>query len=209
MQRDFEELPLSAVHSLQETLVQLTLQHARSSPAIRTQLCLALAALALHLPPSEWVDGAAGNGSGHAGVVYWLWARFGGQAPDIALPCMLELLTVLPEVWRTSSASQLADPPSCCLIVQHAVHSRSNGALRSIWHLFFTGSQHLPAVGAARAPPQDRAGAVQHISGGFPDSDSSAPAVRWMLHAQIAASCRLFVPSTCLCHMRAPANKES
>lgn len=107
MQRDFEELPLSAVHSLQETLVQLTLQHARSSPAIRTQLCLALAALALHLPPTEWVDGTAGNGSGHAGVVYWLWARFGGQAPDIALPCMLELLTVLPEVCRTSSPLQL------------------------------------------------------------------------------------------------------
>jgi transportin-3 len=98
VQRDFEELPLPAVHSLQETLVQLTLQHARSSPAIRTQLCLALAALALHLPPNEWVNGAAGNGSGQIGVVYWLWARFGGQAPDIALPCMLELLTVLPEV---------------------------------------------------------------------------------------------------------------
>lgn len=103
VQRDFEELPLSAVHSLRDTLVALTLQHARSSPAVRTQLCLALAALALHLPPQEWSDGGDGNG-GHTGVVYWLWSRFGNQAPDIALPCMLELLTVLPEV----------PPPSPC-----------------------------------------------------------------------------------------------
>lgn len=33
-----------------------------------------------------------------SGVVLWLWHRLGSQPPDIALPCMLELLTVLPEV---------------------------------------------------------------------------------------------------------------
>lgn len=96
VQRDFEELPPPAVHALRDKLVGLTLQHARSSPAVRTQLCLALAALALHLPAGEWAaDGGAG---GNVGVVYWLWSRFGSQPPDIALPCMLELLTVLPEV---------------------------------------------------------------------------------------------------------------
>ncbi len=54
MQRDFEELPGEQVPALRGKLLALTLHNARASPALRTQLCLALAALAVHLPASEW-----------------------------------------------------------------------------------------------------------------------------------------------------------
>lgn len=54
VQRDYEELPEEQVPALREKIIDLLLQSARASPALRTQLCLALAALAVHLPASHW-----------------------------------------------------------------------------------------------------------------------------------------------------------
>jgi transportin-3 len=54
VQRDYEELPVEQIPALREKLIALLLQSARASPALRTQLCLSLAALALHLPASQW-----------------------------------------------------------------------------------------------------------------------------------------------------------
>lgn len=59
VQRDYEELPAEQVPALRGKLLALTLQNARASPALRTQLCLAMAALAVHLPASQWTVSAA------------------------------------------------------------------------------------------------------------------------------------------------------
>ncbi|KAG2500508.1 hypothetical protein HYH03_001285 [Edaphochlamys debaryana] len=88
VQRDFEELPDNAVDSLRESLLQLLIRFSKGAPPVRTQLCLGLAALAVHVPSDRW---------GPTGVVRWFAAKFGAVQPDLALPCMLELLTVLPQ----------------------------------------------------------------------------------------------------------------
>ena len=89
VQRDFEELPQGAAQSLRDSLVALLVKHCQGNAAVRTQLCLAIAALAAHLPAAQW---------GPTGVVGWLAQRLGGEAQNVSLPCMLELLTVLPQV---------------------------------------------------------------------------------------------------------------
>lgn len=89
VQRDYEELPADAVPQLRDSLLQLLLKFGTGSPAVRVQLCLALAALAAHLPAAQWGEG---------GVLKWLMDRMNGQDPSVALSCMLELLTVLPQV---------------------------------------------------------------------------------------------------------------
>ena len=61
----------------------------QGNSAVRTQLCLAIAALAAHLPAVQW---------GPEGVVGWLAQRLGSEPQAVSLPCMLELLTVLPQV---------------------------------------------------------------------------------------------------------------
>jgi transportin-3 len=112
-QRDFEELPPEAAASLRESLLQLLLRFSRGAPPVRTQLCLALAALAAHLPAASWPadgDGGAGGslltsppqpGSGgnapSGNVVRWFAHRFRNEPPEAALPCVLEMLTVLPQ----------------------------------------------------------------------------------------------------------------
>lgn len=89
VQLDFDELPAGAAASLRDSLVGLLLRYAHGSRPTRTQLCLALAALAAHLPAAEW---------GGGGAVQWLAGRMAGEPSEAALPCMLELLTVLPQV---------------------------------------------------------------------------------------------------------------
>ncbi len=44
-------------------------------------------------------------------MVMWLWHSFSSQPPDIALPCMLELLTVLPEVRPCRPVPAIYRPP--------------------------------------------------------------------------------------------------
>ncbi|KXZ44767.1 hypothetical protein GPECTOR_62g882 [Gonium pectorale] len=88
VQRDFEELPPEAVDSLRESLLQLLIRFSKGAPPVRTQLCLGLAALAVHVPSERWGD---------SGVVRWFALKFGSLPPELALPAMLELLTVLPQ----------------------------------------------------------------------------------------------------------------
>jgi transportin-3 len=90
VQRDYEELPPDAVPQLRDSLMTLLFKFGTgSSPAVRTQLCLAIAALSAHLPAGQWGEG---------GVLRWLMNKFSGQDPAMAMSCMLELLTVLPQV---------------------------------------------------------------------------------------------------------------
>lgn len=89
VQRDFEELPDAAVDSLRDSLVTLLLKFARGAPPVRTQLCLALAALCTHVPAERW--------GGPNGAPRWFANRFQTFPPETALPCMLELMTVIPQ----------------------------------------------------------------------------------------------------------------
>ncbi|KIY97732.1 hypothetical protein MNEG_10232 [Monoraphidium neglectum] len=90
VQRDFEELPQDAVPQLRDSLFALLLRFANArAQAVRTQLALALAALAAHVPAAAW--------GGEGGVLRWFAERFASQASDVALSCMLEILTVLPQ----------------------------------------------------------------------------------------------------------------
>ncbi|CAG9460545.1 unnamed protein product [Pedinophyceae sp. YPF-701] len=88
VEKDLDQLPASAIPQLRDSLVQLLLKFCQGSPPVRTQLCLAIAALAAHLPAVEW---------GGVGPVRWLADGLGRLDSKIALPCMLELLTVLPQ----------------------------------------------------------------------------------------------------------------
>lgn len=75
------------------------------SKAWSMQLCLGMVALAVHMPPEEW---------GTGGVVQWLGKELGSHAD--AIPCLLELVTVLPQVsWSlaTSRLSCFKDLVSC------------------------------------------------------------------------------------------------
>jgi hypothetical protein len=89
VQRDYNELPAEAVSALRDSLFALLLRYAKDSPAVRTQLCLALAALAAHAPAALW---------GGQGVLGWLMNAFSSQPREVALSGMLELMTVLPQV---------------------------------------------------------------------------------------------------------------
>jgi transportin-3 len=54
---------------------------------VRTQICIAMAALAVHVPVEDW---------GGGGIVNWLSDEMNSQQDFI--PSFLELLTVLPQV---------------------------------------------------------------------------------------------------------------
>ena len=94
VQRDFEELPAGAAEALRASLLNLLIRFATGATAVRTQLCLAIAAMAAHIPSRQWGEG---------GIVVWLAESLSKQAQDIALPCMLELLTVIPEACLPAS----------------------------------------------------------------------------------------------------------
>ncbi len=93
VQRDFEELPEGAAASLRDSLVELLLRFGTGSSPVRTQLCLAVAALTAHMPPQQW---------GPGGSLQWLVQRLsiGTDSQQAALPCLLDLLTILPQVCR-------------------------------------------------------------------------------------------------------------
>jgi transportin-3 len=88
VQRDFEELPPDAVIGLRESLVALLFRFSNGAPPVRTQLCLAVAAMAAHLPAQHWDGGS---------IVRWLMQRCQSVPQDVALPCLLEMLIVLPQ----------------------------------------------------------------------------------------------------------------
>lgn len=87
VQRDFDDLPPGAAGSLRDSLLALLLKF-EEGPT-RTQLALAVASLAAHLPSAEW--------SG-VGALQWLADKLTSvNVGATALPCLLELLTVFPQ----------------------------------------------------------------------------------------------------------------
>lgn len=73
-----------AAASLRDSLVRALLHFAAGPPSVRNALCLALAALAAHLPGPAWPAG---------GALPALAQRLASEPPERAVPCLLELLT--------------------------------------------------------------------------------------------------------------------
>lgn len=89
-QRDFEELTPQQAEGLRDFLVQLLIKYGPGPRTVRIQLCVAIAAMAVHVPSAQF-----GNG----GVIGWLFARLQQDSrPETAVVCMLELLVTLPQV---------------------------------------------------------------------------------------------------------------
>ncbi|GAB4860681.1 Transportin mos14 [Ancistrocladus abbreviatus] len=86
VQRDFEELPSEAFRPLRDSLNTLLKKFHKGPPKVRTQISLAVAALAVHVPIDDWGDG---------GIVKWLREEMKSHAECV--PGFLELLKVLPE----------------------------------------------------------------------------------------------------------------
>ncbi|KAK8984010.1 hypothetical protein V6N11_029343 [Hibiscus sabdariffa] len=86
VQRDFEELPSEAFFQLRNSLNNLLKKFHKGPPIVRTQISIAVAALAVHVPAKDWGDG---------GIVNWLRDEMNSH-PEF-IPGFLELLTVLPE----------------------------------------------------------------------------------------------------------------
>ncbi|KAL0364625.1 UNVERIFIED_CONTAM: Transportin MOS14 [Sesamum angustifolium] len=86
VQRDFEELPSEAFRPLRVSLNTLLKSFHKGPPKVRTQISLAVAALAVHVPAEDWGDG---------GIVNWLRDEMNSNPEYI--PSFLELLRVLPE----------------------------------------------------------------------------------------------------------------
>ncbi|BAT11307.1 transportin MOS14 [Oryza sativa Japonica Group] len=86
VQRDFEELPSEAFRPLQDSLYALLKKFSKGPQKVRTQICIAMAALAVHVPVEDW---------GGGGIVNWLSDEMNSQQDFI--PSFLELLTVLPQ----------------------------------------------------------------------------------------------------------------
>ncbi|XP_047968698.1 transportin MOS14 isoform X1 [Salvia hispanica] len=86
VQRDFEELPSEAFRPLRISLNTLLKSFHKGPPKVRTQISLAVAALAIHVPAEDWGDG---------GILNWIRDEMNSH-PE-CIPSFLELLRVLPE----------------------------------------------------------------------------------------------------------------
>ncbi|XP_073000686.1 transportin MOS14 [Typha latifolia] len=86
VQRDFEELPSEAFRPLRDSLYALLKNLNKGPPKVRTQICIAVAALAVHVSVEEW---------GGGGIVNWLSNEMKSH-PEF-IPSFLELLTILPQ----------------------------------------------------------------------------------------------------------------
>lgn len=86
VQRDFEELPPAAFVSLRDSLKNLLKKFCKGPSKVRTQICIAMSALAVHVSAQDW---------GGGGILNWLRDELGSK-PD-CLISFLELLTVLPQ----------------------------------------------------------------------------------------------------------------
>lgn len=99
--RDFEELPRDTGFGLPETLLGLLSRHANAPNAVKTQLCLCLAALVLHLPAAKWSGGSFLESL----------QQFAGkhaQSGDV-MGVILEVLTVVPQEAGTYQPAILPD----------------------------------------------------------------------------------------------------
>lgn len=88
VQEDFDELPPDSHSSLLHSLITLLVKYSLGFSPVKTQLCLALASFVAQAPASHW----EGRGS-----VQWFASRLGQEPKEVAVPCMLEMLEVLPE----------------------------------------------------------------------------------------------------------------
>ncbi|KAF9624704.1 hypothetical protein IFM89_012997 [Coptis chinensis] len=86
VQRDFEELPSEAFRPLRDSLNALLKKLHKGSPVVRTQISIAVAALAVHVSVEDW---------GGGGIVNWVRDEMNSH-PE-CIPSFLELLTVLPQ----------------------------------------------------------------------------------------------------------------
>ncbi|XP_059641909.1 transportin MOS14 [Cornus florida] len=86
VQKDFEELPLEAFRPLRDSLNSLLKTFHKGPPKVRTQISLAVAALAVHVSAEDWGEG---------GIVNWLRDEMNSH-PE-CIQSFLELLRVLPE----------------------------------------------------------------------------------------------------------------
>ncbi|KAI3833657.1 hypothetical protein MKX03_022435 [Papaver bracteatum] len=86
VQKDFEELPSEAFRPLRDSLNGLLKKLHKGPPIVRTQISIAVAALAVHVSAEDWGDG---------GIVNWLRDEMNSH-PE-CIPSFLELLTVLPQ----------------------------------------------------------------------------------------------------------------
>ncbi|XP_048443658.1 transportin MOS14-like isoform X2 [Pyrus x bretschneideri] len=86
VQQDFEELQSEAFCPLRDSLNNLLRKFHKGPPKVRTQISIAVAALAVHVSTEDWGDG---------GIVKWLREEM-NLHPEF-IPGFLELLTVLPE----------------------------------------------------------------------------------------------------------------
>ncbi|CAA6655286.1 unnamed protein product [Spirodela intermedia] len=86
VQRDFEELPSEAFRLLQESLYKLLKKFSKGPPKVRTQISIAISALAVHVSKEDW---------GNNGIINWIKQEMNTFPEHIA--SFLELLTVLPQ----------------------------------------------------------------------------------------------------------------
>lgn len=86
VQRDFEELPSEAFRSLRDSLYTLLKKLSKGPPKVRTQISIAVAALAVHVSVEDW---------GGGGIVNWISDEMKSHPEYIQ--SFLELLTVLPQ----------------------------------------------------------------------------------------------------------------
>eukprot|EP01018_Ginkgo_biloba_P004333 Gb_28911 [translate_table: standard] len=86
VQRDFEELPPASFVPLRDSLKNLLKRFCKGPNKVRTQISIAMAALAVHVPAQEW---------GSGGHLNWLRDEL-GSLPEF-IPSFLELLTVMPQ----------------------------------------------------------------------------------------------------------------
>lgn len=86
VQRDFEELPPAAFFSLRDSLKNLLEKFSEGPSKVRMEICIAMSALAVHVPAQEWEGG---------GILDWLGVELGSN-PNYSIG-LLELLRVLPQ----------------------------------------------------------------------------------------------------------------
>jgi len=90
-QRDFEELPEGAAVSLRDSVITLLVRYREGPAPVRTQLSLALAALAVHMNLQSW----AVDGEEKPNVLRWVYGKLSHDPANVNV--ILEFVTVLPQ----------------------------------------------------------------------------------------------------------------
>ena len=94
---------------------------------MRTQLALALASMAVHVPAAQW------NAQG--GAVRWFVEKLNAVPQEAALPCLLELLIVLPQVWGCVENNTCTKYLNFCCLAANEIGYRHK-SVRLTWGCF-------------------------------------------------------------------------